>query len=118
MSPGAQEMAGTEAVHVVLVTAPDPEVAAQLARRLVEEGLAACVNLVPGVRSIYRWQGALQEDAEVLLIAKTPAARVDALVTRVHALHPYELPEVIALAVAAGNEPYLDWVRTAAELRT
>ena len=116
MSPGAQEMAGTEAVHVVLVTAPDPEVGAQLARRLVEEGLAACVNLVPGVRSIYRWQGALQEDAEILLIAKTRAALLDALVARVRALHPYELPEVVALAVAGGSAPYLDWVRAAAEL--
>ena len=106
-------MAGTEAVHVVLVTAPDSEVAAELARRLVEEGLAACVNLVPGVRSIYRWQGAVQEDAEILLIAKTRAALVDALVTRVRALHPYELPEVVALAVVAGSEPYLDWVRSA-----
>jgi len=110
-------MAGTEAVHVVLVTAPDSKVAAELARRLVEEGLAACVNLVPGVRSIYRWQGALQEDAEILLIAKTRAALVDALAARVRALHPYELPEVIALAVAAGSEPYLDWVRSAAEPR-
>lgn len=111
MSAGAQEMAGTEAVHVVLVTAPDLAVGAEIARRLVEEGLAACVNLVPGVRSIYRWQGAVQEDAEILLIAKTRAARVDALAARVRALHPHELPEVIALAVVAGSEPYLDWVR-------
>ena len=118
MSAGALEMAGTEAVHVVLVTAPDSEVAAELARRLVEEGLAACVNLVPGVRSIYRWQGAVQEDAEILLIAKTRATLVDALAARVRALHPYELPEVIALAVAAGSEPYLDWVRAASEART
>ena len=110
-------MAGTEAVHIVLVTTPDAEVAAQLARRLVEEGLAACVNLVPGVRSVYRWQGAVQEDAEILLIAKTRAALVDALAARVRELHPYELPEVIALAVAAGSEPYLDWVRGATELR-
>ena len=117
MSPGAEQMAGTNGVHVVLVTAPDSEVAAQLARRLVEEGLAACVNLVPGVRSIYRWQGAVQEDPEVLLIAKTRAALVDALAVRVRALHPYELPEVIALAVVAGSEPYLDWVRSAAEPR-
>ena len=109
-------MASTETVHVVLVTAPDPEAATQLARRLVEEGLAACVNLVPGVRSIYRWQGALQEDPEILLIAKTRAALVDALVARVCALHPYELPEVIAFAVAGGSVPYLDWVRGAAEL--
>jgi periplasmic divalent cation tolerance protein len=114
VSPGT---AGKEAVHVVLVTVPDAEVGAELARRLVEEGLAACVNLVPGVRSIYRWQGAVQEDAEILLIAKTRAALVDALTARVCALHPYKLPEVIALAVAAGSEPYLDWVRSAPEPR-
>ena len=117
MSPGAREMAGTQDVHVVLVTAPDLTVGTELARRLVEEGLAACVNLVPGVRSIYRWQGAMQEDAEILLIAKTRAALVDALAARVRALHPYELPEVISLVVAAGSQPYLDWVRGAAELR-
>ena len=101
----------------MLVTAPDLTVGTELARRLVEEGLAACVNLVPGVRSIYRWQGAVQEDAEILLIAKTSAALVDALASRVRALHPYELPEVMSLAVAGGSQPYLDWVRTAAELR-
>lgn len=111
-------MAGGEAVHVVLVTAPDAETGAQLARQLVEEGLAACVNLVPGVRSIYRWQGALQEDAEILLIAKTRAAQLDALTARVRALHPYELPEVIALPVAGGSAPYLDWVLGAAEPRS
>jgi periplasmic divalent cation tolerance protein len=110
-------MGNSEPVHVVLVTVPDHETAAGLARRLVEEGLAACVNVVPGVRSIYRWQGALQEDAEILLIAKTRAALVPALAARVGALHPYELPEVIALPVVAGSEPYLDWVRGAAEAR-
>jgi len=104
-----------EPVHVVLVTAPDAEVGARIARALVAEGLAACVNLVPGVRSIYRWQGAVHDDAEVLLIAKTRAALVSALGDRVRALHPYELPEVIALPVATGSEPYLEWLRSAAE---
>jgi periplasmic divalent cation tolerance protein len=110
-------MASGEAVHVVLVTAPDAESAARIARTLIEEGLAACVNLVPGMRSIYRWQGAVQEDAESLLIAKTRAGLVPALAARVRALHPYELPEVIALPVVAGSEPYLDWVRGASEAR-
>ena len=107
-------MAGTEPVHVVLVTAPDPAVGARIGRSLVEEGLAACANLVPGVRSIYRWQGELRDDAEVLLIVKTRASLVDALASRVRALHPYELPEVLALPVAGGSAPYLDWVRGAA----
>ena len=98
------------AVRVVLVTAPDAEVAASLARRLVEERLAACGNVVPGVRSIYRWQGRVEDDAEVLLVLKTRAERCDALAARVQALHPYELPEVVALPVAGGSIPYLDWV--------
>ena len=70
---------------------------------------------MPGVRSIYRWQGEIHDDAEVLLIVKTRASLVDALASRVRALHPYELPEVLALSVAGGSVPYLDWVRGAAE---
>ena len=104
-------MASTETVHVVLVTAPDPEAATQLARRLVDEGLAACVNLVPGVRSIYRWQGAVQEDSEVLLVLKTRAERCAALAARVKDLHPYDLPEVLELPATGGSEAWLAWVR-------
>jgi len=115
MSPGPGEMAGTEPIHVVLVTAPDLAAAARLGRSLVEEGLAACVNLVPGVRSIYRWQDEIHDDPEVLLIVKTRASLVETLASRVRALHPYELPEVLALPVAGGSEPYLAWVRGAAE---
>ena len=107
----------SEPVHVVLVTAPDTEVGARIARALVEEGLAACANLVPGVRSIYRWEGAVHDDAEVLLILKTRAALSAAVAARVRALHPYQLPEVIALLVAGGSEPYLAWLRGAAEAR-
>lgn len=99
---------------VVYVTAPDLDVATRLGRALVEEELAACCNLVPGVRSIYRWQGAVQEDGEVLLVIKTRAARLEALTARVVALHPYDLPEVIALPVTAGHLPYLAWVRAGA----
>ena len=98
-------------VQVVLVTAPDAEVGTRLARAVVEERLAACVNLVPGVRSIYRWAGAVQEDAEVLLVIKTREDRVAALSRRVHELHPYELPELIAVGVLGGSERYLDWLR-------
>lgn len=98
-------------VCVVLMTAPSQEKAAQLARALVDEKLAACVNLVPQVRSIYRWEGAVHDEAEVLLIAKTTADRFAALKARVLALHPYQVPEVIRLEVADGHGPYLDWVR-------
>jgi len=97
-------------VRVVLVTAPDLDTAAALARTLVEERLVACANLVPGVRSIYRWEGRIQDDAEVLLVAKTGAARCDALAARVRDLHPYELPEVVVLPVSGGSRDYLDWV--------
>ena len=100
------------AVSVVLVTAPDVETAARLARALIEERLVACVNVVPGVRSIYRWEGKLQEDAEVLLVMKTRSDRCTALAARVRDLHPYDLPEVIELAAEGGSLPYLEWVRT------
>jgi periplasmic divalent cation tolerance protein len=96
---------------VVNVTAPNLATAERLARAVVEESLAACCTLVPAVRSIYRWQGAVHDDIEVLLVIKTRAALLDALTARVRALHPYTLPEVIALPIAGGSEPYLAWVR-------
>jgi len=99
----------TEAL-VVLVTAPDVEQAERLARALVEEGACACVNLVPGVRSIYRWKGEVEAAAEVLCVIKTTRERVAALTARVAALHPYEVPEVLALPVEAGHAPYLEWL--------
>lgn len=95
---------------VVLVTTPSPERAAEIARTLVEERLAACGNVVPGLRSIYRWEGKVQDDAEALLLLKTTRARFDALRDRVLALHPYEVPEVIALPVEAGSARYLAWI--------
>jgi periplasmic divalent cation tolerance protein len=96
--------------QVVLVTFPDRERALACARALVDEQLAACVNVVGEVRSIYRWQGAVHDDAEILCVIKTTAERFEALRARVVALHPYEVPEVIALPVTAGHQPYLDWL--------
>ena len=98
-------------VRVALVTAPDDEVARQLARTLVDERLAACASCVPGITSVYRWEDAIQEDAEVLIMLKTCADRAEALAERVLALHPYDVPEVIWLPVSGGAVPYLDWVR-------
>ncbi len=95
---------------VVLVTAPSADVAADIARAVVSEKLAACGNVVPGVRSIYRWKGALQDEAEALLVLKAPRKRFPELCDRIRALHPYELPEVIALPIEAGHEPYIDWI--------
>jgi periplasmic divalent cation tolerance protein len=95
---------------VVLVTAPSPDQAAEIARALVEERLAACGNVVPAIRSIYRWEGKVHEEAEALLVLKTTRGRFEALRDRVLALHPYDVPEVIALPVEAGNAAYLAWI--------
>jgi periplasmic divalent cation tolerance protein len=97
-------------VIVVVSTFPSEDKAADIARTLVSEGLAACANLVPPVRSIYRWQGELCDERETLAIMKTTRERFAALRDRLVALHPYEVPEVIALPVEAGHAPYLDWV--------
>jgi periplasmic divalent cation tolerance protein len=95
---------------VVFSTCPDEDSAATVARALVSENLAACVNRVPGVRSTYRWQGELKEDAEVLLVIKTSGDRLVTLTTRIEQLHPYEVPEIIALEIENGSERYLDWL--------
>lgn len=95
---------------VVFVTAPVGELPAQLARTLVEEGLAACVNILPQIRSIYYWDDAVQDDPEHLLMIKTTADRYDALEARVRQLHTYEVAEVIALPIAHGAADYLTWV--------
>lgn len=97
-------------VLLALCTCPDEATAARIARVLVEERLAACVNRLPGVRSTYRWQGAVHDDAEVLLLIKTTRGRLPALRERLPALHPYELPELIAVEVTGGLPAYLDWV--------
>jgi periplasmic divalent cation tolerance protein len=95
---------------VVLSTFPDADKAAEIARVLVDESLAACVNLVPTVRSIYRWQGAIQDDAEALAVIKTTAERYPALEQALRGGHPYELPEIIAVPIERGLPAYLDWV--------
>jgi periplasmic divalent cation tolerance protein len=103
--------ADADAVHVVFCTCPNADVAESLAARLVEERLAACVNILPGVRSVYTWQGTVEQDEELLLMIKTTRARLDELVARVRALHPYDVPEVIGHPITAGHDAYLDWVR-------
>jgi periplasmic divalent cation tolerance protein len=97
-------------VLVVLVTAPSQEKAVEIARAVVEARLAACGNVVPGLRSIYRWEGRVHDDAEALLVLKTTRARFEALRDRVLALHPYEVPEVLALPVEAGSAAYAEWI--------
>ncbi len=96
---------------VVFITAPSEEVGEQIARALVEQKLAACVNIAAPVRSIYVWEGEVQDDAEVLLIAKTRAAVfAEKLVLAVQAIHPYDVPEIIALPIARGAQGYLGWI--------
>ena len=97
-------------VRTVLATAPDETSARTLADAVVAEGLAACVSLVPGVLSVYRWHGELRHDPEILLVMKTTEARAAELRERVVALHPYEVPEVLCLAVEDAPEPFLAWV--------
>lgn len=98
---------------VVLSTCPDAATAERIADALVSERLAACVNRIAGVVSTYRWKGEVQRDNEQLLIIKTTRERFDALRARIVALHPYELPEVIAVDVAAGLDRYLMWIEDA-----
>jgi periplasmic divalent cation tolerance protein len=106
-------MADTETnVRVALTTAPNAEVGAILARALVEERLAACVNVLPGVRSFYHWDDAIQDDPEVVLIIKTRAERCEALAARIQDLHPYDVPEVLVLPAIGGSAPYLGWIET------
>ena len=97
--------------HVVLfITAPSDDVATTLANALVGEGLAACVNRIPGVRSTYRWEGKMEVADEVLLLVKTRSASFEAVRARVLELHPYTVPEIIALPIVAGHAPYLAWI--------
>jgi len=97
---------------VVLVTASSQE-GARLARVLVEERLAACVNLVPSIASTYWWEGKIEEATEYLLIVKTRQDRLDRLIARVRELHTYTVPEVIALPIIGGNPAYLQWMTEA-----
>jgi periplasmic divalent cation tolerance protein len=95
---------------IALCACPDQATADRIATVVVEELLAACVNRVAGVVSTYRWQGKVCRDDEHLLVIKTTHERFDALRERILALHPYELPEVIALDITAGHAPYLEWI--------
>ena len=95
---------GDDFFLVALVTAPSAETARSIADRLVGERLAACVNIVPGITSVYRWQGKINEDNEVLLIVKTRRGCQDRLETLVRSIHPYEVPEILFLSVAGGSD--------------
>ena len=104
-------MKGNGDFILVLVTAPDQDLAELLAKTLVEKKIAACVNLISGMRSIYRWEGEVQEEQEVLLMIKTQTGLIEnQLIPLVQELHPYDVPEIIALPIVAGEKNYLDWI--------
>ncbi len=99
-----------EVPAVAFATFPDAETARTIALALVKEGIVACVNLLPGATSIYRWEGEIEEATEIVGIIKTAQDRVGDLLQRLQELHPYDVPELIVLPVVAGNADYLDWV--------
>ncbi len=99
------------AYYLVYCTCPDTPVGQRIADHLVGERLAACVNIIPGLRSTYRWKNDIAHDDEVLLLIKTRSEHFAALKAAILKLHPYELPEIIAVPVSAGHTPYLDWIR-------
>ena len=97
--------------RIILTTAANPEEGARLARTLVEERLAACASLIPGVESVYRWKGEIESATETMLLIKTGADQLAALEARLDELHSYETPEFLVLRVEAGSHPYLDWLQ-------
>ena len=101
-------------VAIVLTTLAADTDAAELARTLVDERLAACVNILPAMTSVYRWQGKVEQDHEQQMVIKTASDRVAALEARLRQLHPYELPEFLVLQVSGGSEAYLAWVSESA----
>lgn len=101
---------GKSEKRVALITAANEEEAGRIAKALVSEKLAACVNIITSIRSIYAWKGEICDDREVMLIAKTSAGKFPALAERVKSLHSYEVPEIIAIPVMEGSAAYLAWM--------
>lgn len=106
-----QMPAAADPIHLLLSTCPDARSAEAIARALVGEGLAACVTRLPGAHSVYRWNGAVESAEEVQLLIKTRQARLDATIARLCELHPYDLPEAVAIPASAGLPAYLEWIR-------
>ena len=96
--------------RIGLCTVPDRDTATRIAEALVTEQLAACVNIIPAIQSVYRWEGAVEHDEELLLLIKTSSAIWSRLEERILVLHPYELPEIISVRIQDGNKNYLNWI--------
>lgn len=107
------ELAEANGQAVAKITCPSTEVAQRLATALVNQGVAACVNVLPGVTSVYRWQGEVCHDSEVLLLVKTSLDKAPSLLKTVEELHPYDVPEVLWTAITLGSKSYLDWLDAA-----
>lgn len=105
-------------VVVVLLTGPTAELLRAIGGSLVKERLAACVNVLPGASSIYRWEDGVEESEEALAIVKTTADRLQSLEIRLRELHPYELPEVLAIESDGGSSAYLNWIRESVTIRS
>jgi len=103
-------MSDRSKVVIILVTAPDAKAAGEIARDLLGRRLVACANIIPGIRSIYWWEGQLEESDEALMVLKARKADVAAIAEQVRYLHPYAVPEVVAAEVVGGLEAYLDWI--------
>lgn len=100
----------TSDFQIVLTTCPDSETADRIARRLVDDGLAACVNVLPAVQSVYVWKGKVETESEHVLLAKSHVRHYSAIEQRIKALHPYELPEIVAVPIVTGLKEYLAWL--------
>ncbi|WP_420264936.1 divalent-cation tolerance protein CutA [Candidatus Magnetominusculus dajiuhuensis] len=98
--------------YIVLVTVPDETVATAIADALVSANLAKCVNIVHDIKSIFLWEGKVQDEQELLLIIKAKKANFSALMSKVKGLHPYTVPEIIALPIVEGNEEYMEWLNS------
>ncbi len=96
--------------YLIYCTCPDLETAERIAEQLIRRQLAACINILPGLRSIYTWQGEIETAQEHLLLIKSPQARYAAIETAIKTLHPYQLPEIIAVAIERGSSEYLKWI--------
>lgn len=101
--------------RLAITTCPDMEVADTIATDLVERHLAACVNILPGARSVYEWQGKVEKEQELVMLIKSRSDKLVALETRLLELHPYELPELIVVPLVGGLAPYLSWIETQLE---
>ncbi|KAJ1298464.1 hypothetical protein BS78_01G455800 [Paspalum vaginatum] len=113
LSSARMESASTTVPSIVVyVTVPNREAGKKLSQSIISEKLAACVNIVPGIESVYWWEGKVQSDAEELLIIKTRESLLDALTEHVKANHEYDVPEVIALPITGGNTKYLEWIKS------